>query len=150
MHAGWNLLLKQVPDRYPVTWWALLITALCFMPLLLAGPALPARVWPYVVASAVLEAAYFTILAAAYGRGDFSVVYPIARGTAPAFLALWAILFLQEYPNRIGLAGIAVLVLGLIAIGSSAWWRVRRQTTLRSTGMRLALCIALLISIYSV
>ena len=35
------------------------------------------------LASGVVEAAYFVFLAAAYRRGDLSVVYPIARGTAP-------------------------------------------------------------------
>ncbi len=33
--------------------------------------------------SGVIEAAYFILLAAAYRRGDLSVVYPLARGTAP-------------------------------------------------------------------
>ncbi len=33
--------------------------------------------------SGVVEAVYFVLLAAAYRRGDLSVVYPIARGTAP-------------------------------------------------------------------
>ena len=35
------------------------------------------------VASGVVEAAYFILLSAAYRRGDLSVVYPVARGTAP-------------------------------------------------------------------
>ncbi len=33
--------------------------------------------------SGVVEAGYFVLLSAAYRRGDLSVVYPIARGTAP-------------------------------------------------------------------
>ncbi len=35
------------------------------------------------VGSGFVEAAYFILLSAAYRRGDLSVVYPVARGTAP-------------------------------------------------------------------
>ena len=52
-------------------------------------------------ASGVVEAAYFFALTRAYRLGDFSLVYPLARGAAPAFLALWATIFLAERPSPV-------------------------------------------------
>ena len=51
----------------------------------------------------LLEAAYFGFLAAAYRRGDLSVVYPIARGTAPLLAVAIGIVILGE---RLGPSGI--------------------------------------------
>ena len=46
---------------------------------------------PYIAASAVLELAYFALLAAAYRRAELSVVYPVARGLAPVLLVAAAV-----------------------------------------------------------
>jgi drug/metabolite transporter (DMT)-like permease len=149
LHASWNLLVKQARERQIFTWWSLVAGSLCFLPLLALGPSLPGRVWPYVLASALAETAYFFALVRAYSLGDFSLVYPIARGTAPAFLAVWAALFLGERPNRFGLAGIAILVVGLIIVGSGAWLARRGAVQVSSAGVAAALLVALCISIYT-
>src|SRR5438105_14151592 len=46
-------------------------------------PGLPFAGWLLALGSAMLELAYFITLSTAYRRGELSVVYPIARGTAP-------------------------------------------------------------------
>ena len=83
LHAAWNLLVKRATERLLFTWWSLVVGALLLTPLAVAGPLPPARAWPYVVASAVAEAAYFFILIHAYASAEFSLVYPLARGAAP-------------------------------------------------------------------
>ena len=150
LHAGWNLLLKQAGEQYVTTWWALVVGSACFLPSLLVSQPLPAQVWPYVLGSAVCEAAYFAVLVAAYRRGDFSLVYPIARGTAPVFLALWSVLWFGEYPSVAGAIGLAVVVLGLAVVGSSEWWGGRRLVAPGAAAVGLALLVALFISLYSV
>src|SRR5256885_17112028 len=90
LHAGWNVLLKRAPDRQLVVWWAVVVSALCFVPVLALRPALPAIGWRFALASAVVETAYFVALTTAYRVADFSLVYPIARGAAPALLAVAA------------------------------------------------------------
>ena len=90
LHTGWNLLLKRAVEKRVFTWLALVVGAVCWLPLLVFFPSIPKEAWPYVLASGVAEAAYFMALAWAYQQGDFSLVYPLARGSAPALLALWA------------------------------------------------------------
>ena len=68
-----------------------------------ASPALPVEGIALGVASGVVEAAYFILLSAAYRRGDLSVVYPLARGTAPLLAVLIGIVIFGE---RLGVAGL--------------------------------------------
>src|SRR5258708_34385390 len=111
LHACWNLLLKGAPDRQLIVWWAVIASAWCFVPVLLLRPAVPAIGWRFALASAVVETAYFVALTTAYRVADFSLVYPIARGAAPALLALAAVLLLHgrlSPPGGVGLGAIVV------------------------------------------
>ena len=66
--------------------------------------------------SGLIEAVYFITLTRAYALGDLSQVYPIARGSAPLFVLLWAMLFLGERPTLIGAGGIFIVVIGLYLV----------------------------------
>ncbi len=153
LHASWNLILKRTSERLPVTAWGLLIGAAVFAPALVRAWPPPAAIWPFACISAATLLGYYTALAHAYRDGDFSLVYPVARGTAPAMLALWAVLFLGERPSPVGISGMALVLAGLVILGGapllargSEGWR-----TLRGNGRALALAflVALLVSIYS-
>ena len=148
-HAGWNLLLKQVEEKHIATWWALVASAACSLPVLAFSPISIIAVWPYVLASAILEALYYSVLAQAYRYGDFSLVYPIARGAAPALLAIWSVLVLGERLQPLGVMGLGLVVGGLVVVGSSAWLSQRRLAVGRASVV-LALCVAVCISFYSV
>ena len=149
LHAAWNLLLKPVRHRHVLMWGALVVTTAVFLPLLSLRPPI-SGVWLLVGTSAVLEAAYYALLVTAYGTGDFSVVYPIARGTAPALLATWSVIFLGERPGAAGLAGLGLIVAGLLTVGGAGTALGRDGLTRPARGTGLALLLALLISIYSV
>jgi drug/metabolite transporter (DMT)-like permease len=144
IHAVWNLLLKTTHHRRPVVWWALIVTNLCCAVILLVRPHSIMPVWPLLLISAVLEAAYYLILTAAYKVGDFSLVYPVARGTAPGLLALWAILVLSERPSAPGIMGILLIAVGIGVVG----WSGRIGTP--SKALALSLLLAVVISVYSI
>lgn len=149
LHALWNGLLRQAGDKYVAMWWATVISAIITTPVLFWMPPLPTHGWGYVIASGLLEATYCLLLVSAYRFGDFSVVYPIARGSAPGLLALWAFLFLGERPTSLGVAGIGVLVVGLILVGLQLE-RGKLQKPPASKSIILALAVAVTISLYSV
>jgi drug/metabolite transporter (DMT)-like permease len=144
IHACWNLLLKTTQHRRPVVWWALIVTNLCCAIILIARPHSILPVWPLLLVSAVLEASYYLILTAAYKVGDFSLVYPVARGTAPGLLALWAILVLAERPSVLGIAGILLIAAGIGVVGWSG--RIGRP----SRALALSFLLAFVISVYSI
>lgn len=152
LHATWNLLVKRAREKQIFTWCALLVGAICFAPLLAQVASFPLRIWPYVISSAIFESMYFLVLIRAYANGDFSLVYPMARGTAPALLTIWAVLFLGERPRLYGLIGIGILVCGLIIVGGKSWWTLRalqKRSALSRSALVLALGVACCISIYS-
>jgi drug/metabolite transporter (DMT)-like permease len=114
MHSSWNLLSKGGKDRQIFIW-----LAICWAGLLFLGPFLffyhsfPVQAWPLIALSAVLEAVYYLLLGAAYRYGDLSLVYPLARGSAPLFVTIIAVLFLGERPSLAGLGGILLIVGGI-------------------------------------
>ncbi len=147
-HAGWNLLLKQAQNKQVFLMWATLSNLICFLALPFLPP-IPRLVWPLVLFSALVEGIYYISLAWAYDSGDFSLVYPIARGAAPVLLTVWTMLFLKEIPRVFGLLGITLIVIGLITVGSAAYWRTLITTKLSLSGIIFALLTATCISVYS-
>jgi drug/metabolite transporter (DMT)-like permease len=145
MHAGWNLLVKRARQRQIFTWLSLVAGTIGFLPPLVFGAApLPPSAWPFIVASGIVEALYFFALTRAYGLGDFSLVYPLARGAAPALLAFWATLFLGERLRPAGLVGLAIVCGGLLTVSGG-----RRALRASPRAIGAALLVALCISVYS-
>ena len=90
LHALWNLLLKRSQEKYSAMGWQVIISGVFAFFLLLFTGLPPRSMWIFALISMALEAVYFILLSNAYSDHDFSLVYPIARGTAPAFLMLWS------------------------------------------------------------
>jgi drug/metabolite transporter (DMT)-like permease len=149
MHASWNLFLKQAQHKQIFIWWGVIVGSLCFAPILIVSPALPVRIWPYIIGSAFMEALYYAALTWAYDSDDFSLTYPLARGTAPVLLVIWTTLFLGEAPRPGGLLGLALLVLGLIVVGSGTIWSRLKGLTFSTKGIIAALAAAICVSIYT-
>src|SRR5205807_1645820 len=74
--------------------------------LALDRPSLPPAAWAIGVVSGLLEATYFVTLTAAYRRGELSVVYPLARGTALVLAVLIGVVILGERLAPLAMAGI--------------------------------------------
>ena len=117
MHASWNILIKRFGQRIPYAsqWMAIYcgIIAVCILPFLNL-PQLAS--WPYLFASALLQAAYFFLLAKAYQHGDFSVAYPLMRGTAPLLVLVCGWLFLHESLDGHKIIGILMVCGGVFAL----------------------------------
>ncbi len=148
LHALWNLLLKQSQEKYIAMGWQVILSG-AFALLILLFIGLPPRsMWLFAVISMTLEAVYFILLSNAYTDNDFSLVYPIARGTAPAFLMLWSALFLREDLTPGGILGVTLIVCGMIVIGATSLVQAR-GSRIRLKGILTALSVALVISLYT-
>jgi drug/metabolite transporter (DMT)-like permease len=150
MHAGWNLVVKQATRKQVFMWLALVAGVLCFLVVPLISSPLPLSVWPYLAGSALAEAIYYVTLTWAYDLDDFSLIYPLARGAAPALLFVWAALFLGETPRPRGLIGITLLVIGLMIVGGGSLWGALQKVTLSRKSILVALMTACCVSIYTV
>ena len=149
MHTTWNLLVKRAKEKQVFLWCSLIVGVIIFSPLLLTSSFTLISAWPFFITSALVEAIYYITLIRAYEHGDFSLVYPMARGAAPAFLLIWATIFLGDRPRLFGLIGIVLLVFGLVIVGGKTWWSLRKSTTLSKSALFLALGVACCISAYT-
>jgi drug/metabolite transporter (DMT)-like permease len=148
LHTSWNLLIKQSADKYIVTWWMVTIGGVFAVVMLFFTGLPPRHMWIFAIISVCVEAAYFITLSYAYHDNDFSLIYPVARGSAPAFLALWSFLFLHEKLTAGGTLGLAFIIGGLLIIGINTLTQAH-VTHLHFKGAGVAVFIALLISIYT-
>jgi drug/metabolite transporter (DMT)-like permease len=148
LHTAWNVMLKRVLDKYIATWWVVITGGLLSLAgLAFTGPP-PRAMWLFVVFSVLAEVLYFLLLSWSYGVHEFSLVYPLARGAAPAMLVLWSYVFLHEGLTGGGMAGLGLIMGGLLIIGSSAF-RGAPRVGIPWNGIATSLAIAVLISIYT-
>ena len=148
MHATWNVLLKTASDPLRSAGRSMLVGAAILVPiavadwLVSAAPAIPDDAWRLAILSGLLEALYFIFLTAAYRRGDLSLVYPIARGTAPVLAVGAGILILGERLQLAGWIGVGLLLVGILALQKP--WAVLRRGSQMSRHDREAAGFALL------
>ena len=154
-HASWNLLARRADEKLPFLWCTVAVAAVLFLPLglwlVLTQPVEPTG-WAVVAVSAALEALYYWTLSQAYRYGDLSVVYPIARGSAPILVPLLAAAFLGERLSALAAGGIGLVVVGMLAMHLTSFdWSDRRGLARLGgeRGTRYALLTGLVIATYS-
>lgn len=145
-HAAWNALVKTSADKLAAMA-AMLVPGAIMGALALPFVEVPAvAAWPYLAASVVIHNAYFALVVLGYRAGDLSLVYPLARGSAPAVVAILAWVFVGE---TLGLWGWIGLVLASVGIGALAMGGgPAGRPTLRAVA--LALATGILIAGYTV
>ncbi len=148
LHALWNLLLKQSDKKYIAMSWQVIISGILSLCVLFFTGLPPRSMWLFAVVSGTLEAIYFGLLTFAYNDHDFSLVYPVARGAAPALVVIWTALFLSEIPSTGGFIGIALIVAGLALIGATSMFQ-NGLARPQFRGVAIALSVAFVISLYT-
>ena len=141
MHAGWNTIVKTGGDG--LLMFVLIKTptmAIGAVVLAVAGAPNAASV-PYAIGSAAGFTAYCFLLIWAYRVGDLGFVYPVARGSAPLWVALLSGLLIGERLHGAGLAGILIISAGIAALAYQPRTITRHiPDLLRAVGV--GLCIA--------
>lgn len=141
VHASWNLLLARARDSEAATAVALIAGTIVFAPVAALTWELDSGVWPYLAASAALEVAYFALLAAAYDRGELSLIYPIARGSAPVLVAIFSVVLLGVELHALTVIGVILVAAGVLLVRGLT---PRRQTGgSRHVGFALAVGVTI-------
>ncbi len=115
LHATWNLCAKRAGGGLPFVWLVGAIICTGYLPVLAfywewKHPVFPAGAAWWILGSGVLKTAYALVLQRGYRTGDFSLIYPLARGTGPLLSTFAAIAVLGERPSALALAGGIVIV----------------------------------------
>ena len=142
LHAIWNAIVKGGSDTLLTT---ILVAASGALVGLIALPFLPPiapEAWRYLAISAVLEIAYYALVAAAYRNADMSRAYPLMRGTPPLLVALVSSLLLGATVSLTGWLGVALVSAGLLSLTLGG-------TRGDSRGVAFAMVNALVIASYT-
>jgi uncharacterized membrane protein len=142
LHLAWNVRLKTAGDPLRAATIGMLAASVGIVPLGIAvwwyqgRVALPVEGIVLGLASGVVEAAYFILLSAAYRRGDLSVVYPLARGTAPLLAVVIGVVVLGERLGVAGSIGVVMLLAGFLVLQRP--WRAITLARSGAAGARKA------------
>ncbi len=124
-HATWNLFSKQASAGGASSFvWLMSLTAtglyapVVAVSVLLSPPHLTPLDWVFMTGTGLLQVGYFLFLQAGYRLGDLSLVYPLGRGSGALLAALAGIALLGERPGPAGVAGIVLVVLGVLVLGA--------------------------------
>ncbi|WP_433276138.1 EamA family transporter [Pseudonocardia xinjiangensis] len=142
LHATWNAMAHAVPDR-------LVGFGLIGVAYTLVGGAVavglglpPASVWPLILASAALHVAYNLLLLTSFQLGEFSQVYPVARGTAPWLVVVIEVAVLGRTLPLWQLVGVLVMSAGLISLALEGGRFSRAQLPALGAAVATGACIA--------
>ena len=142
IHAIWNTWLKVSSDRLvALTTLAIGWAVVGFASLPFVGT--PHReAWPYLLVSALVHTIYSLTLIRAYGLGNLSVTYPIARGTGPLIVAAVSTAYLGD---SLGVAGFLSVALIVVGVG----WLGLRRSSQGYAGLLFSLLTGALIGTYT-
>ena len=153
LHVAWNVRLKTAGDPLRAATVGMLAATAGIVPIGVAawwaagGPPLPVEGVGLGLVSGTVEAGYFILLSAAYRRGDLSVVYPLARGTAPLLAVGVGVIVLGERLGVAGWVGVAALLAGFL--GLQRPWRVLQGHDPLDPSILFALATGVTIATYT-
>jgi uncharacterized membrane protein len=153
LHVAWNIRLKTAGDPLRAATIGMVAATVVIVPVgivawLATGQrALPPEGIGLGIVSGLIEAVYFVLLSAAYRRGDLSVVYPIARGTAPLLAVTVGVGLLGERLGAAGSLGVIALLAGFLLL-QQPWLAVRGRRGL-DPSIAFALATGVTIAAYS-
>ena len=151
-HATWNAIAHGIKDQTLA--FALIGVGgiAAGIPLVIVAAMPRGACWPYLLGSVAIHVFYNLLLMQCYRLGEFSQVYPLARGTSPLVVTILAAVFVAEhlaFPQVAGVlvvsAGLAALVLagrrpsrGAFAAAIGTGLTIAAYTTVDGVGVRLS------------
>ncbi|MCL5776455.1 DMT family transporter [Limibaculum sp. FT325] len=112
-----------------------------------------AAVWQVLALTYLIHLLYEWLQSTAFHKGDFTLVYPIARGTGPLATAVGAVFIFGERLGPVQWAGLALLSASIWGL-AAANLRARRVDIAALHGLRQAIGVALMtggmIAVYTI
>lgn len=150
-HASWNISAKFAAEAKHFVWLFSAGSVLIYGPVVavllwIERPDFELRHWLALAATSVLHLLYSLSLQAGYRASDLSVVYPVARGTGPLLAFAGAAWLLDEAVTARSLAGMLLIVCGILLVAGIVGHRHRRAP---GVGVMYGLMTGALIAAYT-
>ena len=112
-HALWNAIAHGIKDQTLAFALIGVGGAAVSVPLVIVAAVPRSSSWPYLLASVGIHVFYNLLLMQCYRLGEFSQVYPLARGVSPLVVTVLAAAFVHEHLAPVQIGGVAVVSAGL-------------------------------------
>jgi drug/metabolite transporter (DMT)-like permease len=112
-HAVWNAIAHGIKDQTLAFALIGVGGAAVSVPLVIVAAVPRSSSWPYLLASVGIHVFYNLLLMQCYRLGEFSQVYPLARGVSPLVVTVLAAAFVHEHLAPVQIGGVAVVSAGL-------------------------------------
>jgi drug/metabolite transporter (DMT)-like permease len=152
LHASWNVLAKKTKGKIPFIWLQYIASNILYLPFLFFQKnldntiSLQPLLW-FSLSSAVLHLGYFIVLQKGYSSADLSVVYPLARGSAPLISFIAAIVFLNEQLKLSSAIGLFLIIAGVLIITGIDFKKKKNSKII--TGIFYGVLTGLFIALYT-
>jgi drug/metabolite transporter (DMT)-like permease len=123
LHASWNALIKWEPDKLAASAAIAVGAGFAAIPIAIFTPLPLTPSWPLIAFSSVIHVLYFVLVGYALRHADLGVAYPLTRGSAPAFTAILAAVWLGEYLALSGWLAVGAIAAGIITLSADALLR---------------------------
>ncbi|HEU5077890.1 MAG TPA: EamA family transporter [Opitutaceae bacterium] len=143
LHATWNYWAKRAGGGLPFVYLVGIIICTGYVPVVAVYCHFHYTPWSWsiagaIVVSGVLKTSYSLFLQRGYRTGDFSLIYPLARGTGPLLSATGAMLLFRERPSAVAITGgVAIVVAIFWVAGGHRWLSQLRSPRLLADKARL-------------
>ena len=115
-HAVWNAIAHGIKDQ-TLAFALIGVGGIAIgIPLVIVAAMPRADCWPYLLGSVAIHVFYNLLLMQCYRLGEFSQVYPLARGTSPLVVTILAAIFIHEHLSLAQIAGVLVVSAGLATL----------------------------------
>ena len=112
-HAVWNAIAHGIKDQTLA--FALIGVGgmVAAIPLIIVTTLPRSASWPYLLGSVAIHVFYVLLLMQCYRLGEFSQVYPLARGVSPLVVTILAAVFVHEHLALPQIGGVVIVSAGL-------------------------------------
>jgi drug/metabolite transporter (DMT)-like permease len=148
-HAAFGALQKGRHDpwltRGAIDFWLIVLS----LPLVLLVPFPEPALWPVLAGALVIHFAYKLTMALSYERADFTVVYPVMRGTGPLVTVGAAAVIFGEHYALLQWTGVALLSGGILALAALNLRAAHLNAGAMRAGLFWAFVGGLLVALYT-
>lgn len=150
-HAIFGVLQKTKEDpfliRAAIDFWFFII----WLPIALLFVPLPnSHEWLLISGIFPIHTLYKLVLTGAYRNGEFTVIYPIARGSAPMFTGLAAGVFFGEYLTPLQWAGVLLISTMIMTMSWESMHRIKVNRDKLPRAIAFAVATGFMIMVYSI
>ncbi|HEX6525674.1 MAG TPA: DMT family transporter [Streptosporangiaceae bacterium] len=115
-HATWNAIAHGIKDKLLAFGLIGAGGIVVAIPVICLAPIPHRACWRYLLISVAIHVCYNLLLMRSYRYGEFSQVYPLARGISPLVVTILAAIFVSERPSPAQLIGVLVVSAGLATL----------------------------------